>query len=269
MPIVLGFAAAEACALTSADLAPEPPPGPVRRRSSPSSRRRSRRTRSPTPRRARSRAVPERRRHPAQVQEIYDRLDASTMPTVILMDPPFSASPHVEGRVAEAAMRLSMRRCAPLDGGRPVAITGRMSVRINRPGAKFRALAGQARVVFTPRSPARLTPVRTGPKRADRYRQSRRRRSAAASTSPATANDAAALLDQVRRLVPRGRQSLSVRFAGARRRSPPRRFGAASTGAAATLVKPPGGNAGCRSNSCYETRDWRPTRTRITASPYD
>ncbi|MCP2138643.1 putative RNA methylase [Rhizobium sp. SLBN-94] len=56
---------------------------------------------------------------------IDDYLDRSVQPTVVLMNPPFSAGVHVEGRVADAAWRhltSAFARLAP--GGRLVAITG-------------------------------------------------------------------------------------------------------------------------------------------------
>ncbi|QKK27874.1 strawberry notch-like NTP hydrolase domain-containing protein [Rhizobium hidalgonense] len=56
---------------------------------------------------------------------IDDYLDRSIRPTVVLMNPPFSAGVQVEGRVADAAWRhlaSAFARLAP--GGRLVAITG-------------------------------------------------------------------------------------------------------------------------------------------------
>ncbi|MCA2411440.1 bifunctional class I SAM-dependent methyltransferase/DEAD/DEAH box helicase [Rhizobium leguminosarum] len=56
---------------------------------------------------------------------IDDYLDRSIRPTVVLMNPPFSAGVHVEGRVADAGWRhltSAFARLAP--GGRLVAITG-------------------------------------------------------------------------------------------------------------------------------------------------
>jgi len=62
-------------------------------------------------------------RHDAEA--IHDRLDAALRPSVALMNPPFSARQHVEGRSAEVALRhvaSALARLAP--GGRLVAITG-------------------------------------------------------------------------------------------------------------------------------------------------
>ena len=56
---------------------------------------------------------------------IHDHLDAAVIPTVVLMNPPFSAGAHVQGRVADAALRHMASALARLaDGGRLVAITG-------------------------------------------------------------------------------------------------------------------------------------------------
>ncbi len=56
---------------------------------------------------------------------IHDFLDTSVQPSVVLMNPPFSAAAHVDGRVADAAMRHIASALARLaDGGRLVAITG-------------------------------------------------------------------------------------------------------------------------------------------------
>ncbi len=59
---------------------------------------------------------------------IHDFLDTSVQPSVVLMNPPFSAAAHVDGRVADAAMRHIASALARLaDGGRLVAITGGQS----------------------------------------------------------------------------------------------------------------------------------------------
>ena len=56
---------------------------------------------------------------------IHDHLDGGVRPTVVLMNPPFSAAVHVEGRVADAALRhISSALTRLADGGRLVAITG-------------------------------------------------------------------------------------------------------------------------------------------------
>ncbi|MEQ1945020.1 strawberry notch family protein [Mesorhizobium sp. VNQ89] len=57
--------------------------------------------------------------------QIDDHLDPALLPTVVLMNPPFSVLANVEGRIADAAFRhvaSALSRLAP--GGRLVAITG-------------------------------------------------------------------------------------------------------------------------------------------------
>jgi hypothetical protein len=57
--------------------------------------------------------------------QIDDHLDAAIRPSIVLMNPPFSALANVEGRVADAALRHIRSALARLaDGGRLVAITG-------------------------------------------------------------------------------------------------------------------------------------------------
>ncbi|MBL6616769.1 MAG: strawberry notch family protein [Reyranella sp.] len=56
---------------------------------------------------------------------IHDHLDPGVRPSVVLMNPPFSAGAHVDGRVVDAALRHLRSALARLrDGGRLVAITG-------------------------------------------------------------------------------------------------------------------------------------------------
>src|SRR5215472_15188386 len=88
-------------------------------------------------------------RHNAE--QINDRLDPAIRPSVVLMNPPFSASPHIEGRFAEAAMRhLSSALARLAEGGRLIAITGH-NVGPDRPAWReaFARLQEKARVVFT------------------------------------------------------------------------------------------------------------------------
>ena len=57
--------------------------------------------------------------------QIHDHLDAGAVPTVVLMNPPFSAMANVTGKVQDAAFRhiaSALSRLAP--GGRLVTITG-------------------------------------------------------------------------------------------------------------------------------------------------
>jgi Predicted RNA methylase len=57
--------------------------------------------------------------------QIHDHLDAAIVPSVVIMNPPFSAMVNVQGRMADAAYRHIASALARLaDGGRLVAITG-------------------------------------------------------------------------------------------------------------------------------------------------
>ncbi len=82
---------------------------------------------------------------------IDDYLDRSVSPTVVLMNPPFSAGVHVEGRVSDAAWRhlaSAFARLAP--GGRLVAITG-ANLSPDNPKWRdaFTRLQAQGTVAFT------------------------------------------------------------------------------------------------------------------------
>ena len=57
--------------------------------------------------------------------QIHDHLDASVVPSVVLINPPFSALANVDRRMADAALRHIASALARLaEGGRLVAITG-------------------------------------------------------------------------------------------------------------------------------------------------
>ena len=82
---------------------------------------------------------------------INDHLDARIVPSVVLMNPPFSASLHVDRRTADAAMRHVGSALARLpEGGRLVAITG-ANVSPENPvwTCSFKRLQEQGRVVFS------------------------------------------------------------------------------------------------------------------------
>ena len=83
--------------------------------------------------------------------QIDDHLDATVVPSVVLMNPPFSVMAHVEGRVADAAFRhvaSALARLAP--GGRLVTITG-ANFGPEAPAwtAAFARLQERGRVVFS------------------------------------------------------------------------------------------------------------------------
>ncbi|MBB4067401.1 strawberry notch family protein [Gellertiella hungarica] len=83
--------------------------------------------------------------------QIDDHLDPGLIPTVALMNPPFSVMAHVEGRMSDAAFRhvaSSLARLAP--GGRLVTITG-ASFASDNPAwtASWTRLQERGRVLFS------------------------------------------------------------------------------------------------------------------------
>ncbi|RUV27196.1 strawberry notch family protein, partial [Mesorhizobium sp. M5C.F.Ca.IN.020.32.2.1] len=93
-------------------------------------------------------AVPVTRFDAAQID---DHLDAGAVPSVVLMNPPFSVMANVEGRVADAAWRhiaSALARLAP--GGRLVTITGASLAPDNAVRTPaFTRLQERGRVVFS------------------------------------------------------------------------------------------------------------------------
>jgi len=83
--------------------------------------------------------------------QIDDHLDAAIAPTVVLMNPPFSALADVERRMADAAFRHIASALARLgDGGRLVAITGASFAPDNPAWTDaFVRLQGRGRIVFS------------------------------------------------------------------------------------------------------------------------
>jgi predicted RNA methylase len=83
--------------------------------------------------------------------QIDDHLDADIRPSVVLMNPPFSALAHVDRRMADAAFRHIRSALARLaEGGRLVAITG-AGLAPDAPAwtEAFIALQEQATIAFT------------------------------------------------------------------------------------------------------------------------
>lgn len=83
--------------------------------------------------------------------QIDDHLDRSFIPSVVIMNPPFSATANVSGRMADTAYRHLASALARLaDGGRLVAITG-ASFSPGQPAWRdaFVRLQGRGSVVFT------------------------------------------------------------------------------------------------------------------------
>ena len=82
---------------------------------------------------------------------INDHLDAGIVPSVVLMNPPFSAAVHVDRQMADAALRHVGSALARLpEGGRLVTITG-ANVAPENPAwtDSFIRLQEQGRVVFS------------------------------------------------------------------------------------------------------------------------
>ncbi|MGD9540394.1 strawberry notch-like NTP hydrolase domain-containing protein [Methylocystis sp.] len=83
--------------------------------------------------------------------QLHDRLDVGLVPSVVLMNPPFSVSPLIEGRHAAATfehIRASLSRLRA--GGRLVAITGESFAPTSKSWrGYFERLQEQGRLVFT------------------------------------------------------------------------------------------------------------------------
>ena len=83
--------------------------------------------------------------------DINDHLDAGIVPSVVLMNPPFSAAVHVDRQMPDAALRHIGSALARLpEGGRLAAITG-ANVAPDNPAwtGAFKRLQEQGRVVFS------------------------------------------------------------------------------------------------------------------------
>jgi predicted RNA methylase len=144
-------------------------------------------------------------RHNAE--QIHDRLDPAIRPSVVLMNPPFSASPDIGARFAEAAIRHVRSAFARLaDGGRLVAITGHNLTPDNSASRdSFIELQQKGRVVFTA-AIAGQAYVRHGTNFATRLTVIDRvpaEDPRSFPPSPGMAADAAELLGWVSRLIPK------------------------------------------------------------------
>jgi hypothetical protein len=83
--------------------------------------------------------------------QIDDHLDPAVVPSIVLMNPPFSALAHVDRRIADATLHHVMSALARLcDGGRIVAITA-ASFTLDNPAwtEAFISLQERGRVVFS------------------------------------------------------------------------------------------------------------------------
>jgi predicted RNA methylase len=206
---------------------------------------------------------------------INDYLDPAVRPSVVLMNPPFSVAVHVDGQVADAALRhLSSALARLVDGGRLVAITG-ASLSPDNPSWRdaFVRLQQQARVVFSAAIDGRVyarhgTSVETRLTVVDKVPASD---PTGFPLSPGMAPDAAVLVDWVTSSVPARPPVATEPDAGGAlaplvRRppiaSPPRRQFAGNPTITATE---PGGI-----ELPYETVDWAPTGGgRLTEALYE
>jgi predicted RNA methylase len=148
---------------------------------------------------------------------IHDHLDAGVRPTIVLMNPPFSVAAHVDGRVADAALRhISSALARLIEGGRLVAITG-ASFSPDNPTWRdaFIRLQERGRVVFTAAADGRVyarhgTTVDTRLTVIDRVPADD---PGIFPDSPGVASGPATLLDWVTRLVP-ARPAVAVQSTG-------------------------------------------------------
>ena len=275
-PITLGFAAAEAAALTPADLVLEPSAGTglLAIFAELAKARLALNEIADTRAGLLSRLfrTVDVMRHNAE--QIHDRLDPAIRPSVVLMNPPFSASPNIEGRFAEAAIRHIGSALARLtDGGRLVAITGH-NVAPENPTCRdsFVRLQEKARVVFTAAIAGRayvrhgtsfdtrLTVIDRVPAEEPRVFPS----------SPGIATDAAQLLDWVSRLVSERQPIAAPSLPISRAMFPSRAATTARPKSPApqlALVKRPAPMPDVV-ELVYETRDWTP-EARLTAGLYE
>jgi len=207
---------------------------------------------------------------------IHDLLDDAVRPSVVLMNPPFSVVAHVDGRVADAALRhLSSALARLVEGGRLVAITG-ANLSPDNPSWRdsFIRLQQRGRIVFSASVDGRAyarhgTSAETRLTVIDRIPADDPTEFPA---SPGTANDTAILLDWVTRLVP---ARAAVKLAPA-----PGRTGVPTTARMATTNPLPGAGWLRRSAAAviepaavelaYEAVDWAPGQSgRITEALYE
>src|SRR3984893_9176557 len=284
-PITLGFVAAEAAAPTPADLVLEPSAGTgvlaifaelARARLALNEIAETRA--GLLGRLFRDFAVS---RHNAE--QIHDHFDPAIRPSVVLMNPPFSASPNVEGRFAEATVRHVGSALARLaDGGRLVAVTGH-NVGPDQPAWRdsFVGLQEKGRVVFTATLAGQAyarhgTTIDTRLTVIDRIPAEDPR---AFPPSPGMAPNAADLLDWVARLVPprppvTGASPMAAPAVFPVRATAPRPKASLPQlrpgwGRGQALVKRPA-PAPDFVELAYETRDWTPgAAARLTTSLYE
>jgi predicted RNA methylase len=205
--------------------------------------------------------------------QIHDHLDSAIVPSVVIMNPPFSAMANVEGRIADAALRHIASALARLaDGGRLVAITG-ANVAPDAPSWRdaYVRLQERGRVVFSAAVdgrayakhgttfPTRLTVIDKLP--ADDP--------TVFPAAPGVAPDVATLLAWIAERVPT-RLPVDPSLAAAASATTPRTVRgyiarAARSGSRPASVVDPGGV-----DLAYETVDWTPPQgTRLSDAIYE
>ncbi|QPF83979.1 strawberry notch family protein [Bradyrhizobium genosp. L] len=203
---------------------------------------------------------------------IDDHLDADARPSVVLMNPPFSAVAHVDRRMSDAALRHIASALARLpDGGRLVAITGANCSPDNPVWTDaFVRLQERGRVVFTAAIAGSIyakhgTSVETRLTVIDRLPADDTR---AFPSSPGVAPDVATLLGWVTKHVPaRLPLAASVTAPPVKRPAIPRavRTSATRPSAAAAQMSVPEAI-----ELTYETVAWTPAEAdRITDALYE
>ncbi len=202
---------------------------------------------------------------------IHDLLDHSVRPTVVLMNPPFSAGAHVEGRVANAALRHVGSVLARLaDGGRLVAITG-ANLSPDHPSWRdaFVRLQEHGRVVFGAAIDGRVY-ARHGTTTETRLTVIDRVPAADPCLFPAslgTAPDAATLLRWVAEHVP---PRAAITPLGTSAISTFRKLASAVKHPPARKARPFAPVAADGTELAYETCDWAPAEGRpITEALYE
>ena len=207
---------------------------------------------------------------------IHDLLDDAVRPSVVLMNPPFSVAAHVDGRVADAALRhLSSALARLVEGGRLVAITG-ASLSPDNPSWRdsFIRLQQRGRIVFSAAVDGRAY-ARHGTSAETRLTVIDRIPAddpTAFPASPGTANDTAILLDWVTRLVP-ARTAVKLAPTVGRTIAPivvrmaathPLPCGGSPRRSAAAVIEP------AAVELAYEAVDWAPAQSgRITEALYE
>jgi predicted RNA methylase len=202
--------------------------------------------------------------------QIDDHLDDAVRPTVVLMNPPFSAAAHIDGRVVDAALRhIASALARVAEGGRLIAIAG-ASLSPDNPAWRdaFIELQQRGRIVFSAAVDGRVyarhgTTVDTRVIVIDRVPAPD---PAVFPRSPGMATDSAVLLDWIARLVPPRAvpavpskalaSRARVRAAPARTTVSPRRVDASPAPEAIELA--------------YDACDWTPAEgARITEALYE